>query len=88
MEAVGQLAARGAHVDRATDDGDRPLFLAAYKGHAEVVRLLLAGGAQWDAVDRDGLDALSIARLRGHDETARQLEAHANGRAGSRPDIH
>ena len=45
-------------------------------------------GKRGDAVDRDGLDALSIARLRGHDETARQLEAHANGRAGSRPDIH
>jgi ankyrin repeat protein len=54
----------------------RSLFVAAYKGYAEVVRLLLAGGAQSDAIDPGGRDALWAARMNGHNEIVKLLEAN------------
>jgi ankyrin repeat protein len=66
----------------------RPLFVAAYKGYAEVVRLLLAGGAQVDAIDPGGRDALWVARMNGHPEIVRLLEASATAPGGRLPDTH
>lgn len=64
------------------------MFVAAYKGYAEVVRLLLAGGAQADAIDPGGRDALWVARMNGHPEIVRLLEASATASGGRLPDTH
>ena len=48
------LEALGATVDTPNKDGVTPLFMAAQKGHHEVVRLLQAQGAKVDAPNKDG----------------------------------
>lgn len=85
---VGFLVVHLADANAGTHEGDRPLFMAAYKSHAEVTRLLLAGGAQWDAVDPGGRDALWVAGMKGHDEIVELLEAKAAAPGRQLPDVH
>lgn len=47
---VRELLAAGADSLNGTGGGDAPLSVAAFRGHAEVVRVLLAAGANPDAV--------------------------------------
>jgi hypothetical protein len=68
--------------------GMRPLFVTAYKGYAEIVRLLLAGGAQSDTIDPGGGDALWAARMNGHHEIVNLLEANRAEPGRLLPDMH
>ena len=44
-----------ADIDKAMIDGQTPLFVAAYTGHVEVVRLLVRAGADPTLSGRGGL---------------------------------
>ena len=50
-----------------------PLYLAAYHGHAEMIKLLLAHGADVATVARQGRNSLHVAAIRGHSECCKVL---------------
>ena len=55
---IRALLAEGAYVDGIDGQANRPLYVAAHSGHAEVVRLLLDGGADVNkATSEQRLDA-------------------------------
>ena len=68
MKRVRALVAAGADVEEQSAKGLTPMFSAAERNHAEVVRFLVANGAT-------GIKALSYAtRKRKHDvESRRQM---------------
>ncbi len=72
--AVRKLIGQGANVDELTSSGDAPLVMAAYLGHAEIVRLLLEAGADVKAVD-PGMKATALhaAAYAGRTEAAKLL---------------
>ena len=72
--AVRKLIAQGANVDELESNGDAPLVMAAYLGHAEIVRLLLEAGADVKAVD-PGMKATALhaASYAGRTEAAKLL---------------
>ena len=75
------LIEAGANKDQGTtDDGSTPLFIAAQKGHLEVVRFLVESGANKDqGTTDDGATPLFIAAQKGHLEVVRFLvESGAN----------
>ena len=65
----------GAKKDQGTADvGATPLFIAAQRGHLEVVRLLVESGANKDQGLTDvGTTPLFIAAQNGHREVVRFL---------------
>ncbi|CAE7254556.1 RIPK4 [Symbiodinium necroappetens] len=66
-------------MEKAKNDGDTPLSIAAHRGHLEVARLLLDAKADKDKANYLGTTPLSIAAHRGHLEVARLLlHAKAN----------
>jgi ankyrin repeat protein len=70
--AVRSLIAQGVNVNEL--DSDAPLVIAAYKGYAEITRLLLEAGADVAAVD-PGMKATALhaASYAGRVETAKLL---------------
>mgnify|MGYP006294793279 CR=1 FL=1 len=74
---VRRLLAEGASVDAPDSAGDRPLIIAAYLGHTEVVEILLAAGADLTVVD-PGMraTALHAAAYAGRAEAAGVLIDH------------
>ena len=70
------LIAGGADVNELDPNGDAPLVMAAYLGHADIVRALLEAGADVRAVD-PGMraTALHAAAYAGRTEAARLLIA-------------
>ena len=72
--ALDKLIAGGADVNELDPNGDAPLVMAAYLGHAEIVRKLLDAGADLRAVD-PGMraTALQAAAYAGRTEAARIL---------------
>ena len=74
---VEQLIAEGASVDAADASGDRPLIMAAYLGHTEVLERLLAAGADLTVLD-PGMraTALHAAAYAGRTEAAGVLIDH------------
>ncbi|CAD7700934.1 unnamed protein product [Ostreobium quekettii] len=65
---------RGADAEyRSGDNNDTPLAVAAFYGHAPVVRVLLALGADPEAVDDRGLTVLLGAAQEGHAEVVTML---------------
>jgi ankyrin repeat protein len=74
---VELLLARGADVDKATEFGATPLFIASQNGHAAVAELLLARGANFNStLSGGGLTPLQIARERGREDVARLIYGH------------
>lgn len=75
--AVRKLIAQGVNVDELEPNGDAPLIMAAYKGYAEVTRLLLEAGADVGALD-PGMKATALhaAAYAGHADTASLLVEH------------
>src|SRR3954468_24191121 len=68
------LIAGGADVNELDPNGDAPLVMAAYLGHADIVRRLLAAGADVTAVDPSmRATALHAAAYAGRTEAARLL---------------
>src|SRR4051812_31569423 len=67
----------GANVDELDPNGDAPLVMAAYLGHAAIVQLLLEAGADLAAVD-PGMKATALhaAAYAGRTEAARLLIEH------------
>eukprot|EP00752_Nemacystus_decipiens_P005121 g4646.t1 len=61
------LLSRGAiDIEAATLQGLTPLMLAAFRGHARIVRLLLNKGASSSVVGDDGITALQASAQEGH----------------------
>lgn len=58
-DKVKDLIAQGANINEADGSGDYPLVMAAYKGYAEIVRLLLEAGADVTVVD-PGMKATAL----------------------------
>jgi ankyrin repeat protein len=71
---VKTLIAEGANVDELDPNGDAPLVMAAYLGHADIVQMLLEAGADLTAVD-PGMKATALhaAAYAGRTEAARLL---------------
>jgi uncharacterized protein len=77
VAAVEQLIAEGANVNELEPNGDAPLVMAAYLGHAEIVRKLLEAGADVAAVDPSmKATALHAAAYAGRTEAAKLLTEH------------
>ena len=74
---VSRLLADGVSVDAADAAGDRPLIMAAYLGHTEVLEQLLAAGADLTVLD-PGMraTALHAAAYAGRTEAAGVLIDH------------
>ena len=68
----------GAKVDRATEDGATPLYIACEKGRADAARLLLGNGAKVDMAEKDGRTLLDIAKSQGHSSIVALLEEGRN----------
>ena len=60
------LLKREANVNAANEDGTTPLFIAAEKGHRDIVALLLDHGADVKQTTTDGATPLHIAAEMGH----------------------
>ncbi|WP_407555005.1 ankyrin repeat domain-containing protein [Streptomyces sp. Pv4-95] len=79
-ERVAELLRQGASPSAADADGEKPLYVAAVSGAADIVRLLLEAGASPDEESRgqpgsEGLP-LCAAACWGHTEAVRELLAH------------
>jgi ankyrin repeat protein len=74
---VRKLVAQGTNVNELDQNQDAPLIMAAYKGYAEIVKLLLEAGADVTVVD-PGMKATALhaAAYAGHAEAARLLIEH------------
>lgn len=57
----------------ATSDGQTPLFIAARKGHADVVRQLLDANADVNKARIDGVTPLAIAAHKGHAKIVKMI---------------
>jgi ankyrin repeat protein len=77
VAAVRSLIVQGMDVNKLDSGGDAPLVIAAYKGYAEITRLLLEAGADVTAVD-PGMKATALhaASYAGRVETAKLLIQH------------
>lgn len=74
LAGVKQLIGQGVDVNALEANGDAPLVMAAYLGHAEIVRALLEAGADVTAVDPEmKATALHAAAYAGRTEAARLL---------------
>jgi ankyrin repeat protein len=72
-------------LESSNNRGDRPLALAAWRGHLRLMRLLIERGANINARGNRGNAALHYAAQKGHAEVAALLldtGAHANTRGG------
>ena len=64
-----------ADVDKAQNTGSTPLYIAAGRGHTEVVKLLITDGeAAVDTARNDGCTPLIMAKQKGHQAIVALLE--------------
>ena len=75
-EAAGALLDLGASTNRAPGKGGwTPLYLAAFNGHDDTVRLLDSRGADVEQADADGASPLFVAAMNSHDSTVSLLHS-------------
>ena len=78
IEAVAALISHGADVNAREVDGETPLMLASYRGHAKVVEALLDAGADKELKATSGFlkgkTALEIARDENEGDVVAVLE--------------
>ena len=74
-EELEGFVEHGLPVDVADADGNTPLMLAAYHGHAATVTMLLERGADADRLNARGQAPLAGALFKGEDEVVRVLLA-------------
>ncbi|EOD05751.1 hypothetical protein EMIHUDRAFT_359788 [Emiliania huxleyi CCMP1516] len=65
------------------NDGTTPLYIACYKGHLEIARLLLEASADINQARSDGCTPLFVACLKGHLEVAKLLSSYGASRAAT-----
>jgi ankyrin repeat protein len=82
---VRQAIADGADVNAPNEDGDHPLFLAAYRGDRNVIEPLVEAGSRINGESHDGWTPLDSALHEGHAALAEYL-INLGGRIGSRGD--
>ena len=70
------LLEQEADIDKATNSGRTPLWIASQNGHGEVVRMLLEQGADIH-LSWQGQTPLQTARQKNHAEITRLLELAA-----------
>lgn len=73
MGALQPMLARGLPPDLRNENGDSLLMLAAYHGHAEVVRALLKAGADPQLANDRGQAPLAGAAFKGYLDVAQAL---------------
>ena len=72
--AIKQFIIAGINKEaRTAEDGYTALMIAAYAGHAEIVRILLDNGLNVNAFDNTGVTALMRAAVAGHTDCAKVL---------------
>ena len=67
------LLDHGADKDKAWETGATPLYMAAEKGHFDVVKCLVEHGADKDKAINDGYTPLQCAAINGHTEVVTYL---------------
>jgi len=72
-EELSGFVEHGLPVDVQDDDGNTPLMLAAYHGHAETVRMLVEQGADVDLTNNRNQTPVAGALFKGEDEVVRLL---------------
>lgn len=65
----------GLPLDVTGPNGDTPLMLAAYHGHAALARILIERGANLDALNARGQSIIAGAIFKGENEIVRDLVA-------------
>ena len=70
------LVDQGADKEKAANNGQTPLVMAALDGRSAVVRYLLEQGADKNITDGEGRTALTWAMQAGHMDVARCLRQH------------
>jgi ankyrin repeat protein len=80
-ERLGEYLGAGLSPNLTNDKGDTLLILAAYRGHAETVRVLVEHGADVARVNDRGQTALAAAVFKQSEPTVRILLG-----AGAQPD--
>ncbi len=82
-EVAADLLRSGANADAVNGVGDRPLHLAARRGHGGIVGALVRGGANPNAADAAGLTPLHVAlrETSGSDGYVASVQALLGGRA-------
>lgn len=73
LGVIEVLLLEGATLDLLTSNGESPIFLAASKGRADVVRILLCAKANWQLPCR-GLTALGVAIRLEHNPVVREFQ--------------
>ena len=68
--------ANKAEVNVRDSGGETALYVAAQKGHQEMVELLLANKAEVNAADINGRTPLQVAMSNGHAAVAELLRLH------------
>lgn len=72
------LLKHGAKPDAATDNGSRPLHIAAGLGNLALVKNLIAAGADFSLKDSQGKTAADLAKEAGHSEIVKLLAGRKN----------
>lgn len=66
VETIHTLSKNGVDVDKVTKHGFTPLYIAAYIGNVDVVKVLLSYNPDLELTSPDGHSALTAATLLGH----------------------